>query len=170
MKTLPVAILLVLFSLAIKMQVLGQSSVVSSTTISTQKPTVVSTISFKEQCPSRQEHILAHPEQYKVLENGMVEVYAVAGSNAASDSQQEITQPQEAANEVKVAEQSMKGLPKQMAASQILMLPPAVQRMILEHQDDHEITKSVLTKAEFDNLRPDQKKTIETNPTLFTIK
>jgi hypothetical protein len=131
---------------------------------------VISHLQFKDQGPDRQQHILAHPEQYKVLDNGTVEVYGVPSMNLVQDSPEQPALKQAPAQAENAKAPAKMDLPKQITAVEILSLPPAMQWMILEHQSEHVITKSELSQKEYDKLRPDQQKTIELNPNLFTIK
>ena len=157
--------------LAITLQVHlhGQGSGQPAGGLATQESNVATSIIFKDQSPERQAHILANPAQYKVHENGTVDVYAVPSVNLVQDAPK--TSEQAAPAQAGDAVPHLKlDLPKKITAIEILSLPPAVQHGILENQADLDITKSELTQKEFEKLRPDQQKTIEMNPSLFTIQ
>lgn len=153
-----------------QVQLHGQGAVPATGDAAAQEPAVISTIQFKEQLPERQQHILAHPEQFRVLENGTVEILALP----KMDLNPKATAPNDAKTAPAQAENppapQRPDTPKKLNAIDLLSMPPAVQWTILQHQEDHEITKSTLKRAEFDRLRPDQKATIEANPSLFTIQ
>lgn len=158
--------------LAITLQVHlhGQGSGQPARGLATQEPNVATSIIFNDQSPERQAHILANPAQYKVHENGTVDVYAVPSVNLVQDAPK-ATEQQAAPAQAEDAVPRLKpNLPKKITAIEILSLPPALQAGILAHQADHEISKSELTQKEFEKLRPDQQKTIEMNPSLFTIQ
>ena len=148
----------------------GQGAVPATRGTATQAPAVISTIQFKEQSSERQQYILANPEQFRVLENGTVEVLALPSMNLVPETPAPSEQTNAPAQAEDARPRAVPETPKQISAVEILSLPPAVQWQILEHQEEHEITKSILTQAAYDRLRPDQQKTIEANPNLFTIK
>lgn len=158
--------------LAITLQVHlhGQGSGQPARGLATQEPNVATSIVFKDQSPERQQHIVAHPELYRVRDNGMVDVLAPPSVNLVQDAPKATEQQAAPAQAGDAASHLKLDLPKKITAIEILSLPPAVQHGILENQADLDITKSELTQKEFEKLRPDQQKTIEMNPSLFTVK
>jgi hypothetical protein len=159
-----------LLVIAFQVHLYGQGSGQPTPGLASQEPKFLMSIRFEDQSAQRQQHILDHPEQYKMRENGMVDVYALPDVNLVPDSPEASDPKPAAANAGVTKPQPNIDPPMKITAKEMLSLPPAVQWRILQHQEVHEITKSELSQKEFDGLRTDQQKTVTANPNLFTIK
>lgn len=165
-----IVVSVIMLAIAFQANLHGQGSGQPTRGLATQAPNVVNSILFKDQSPERQQYIMAHPELFKVLDNGTVDILAAPTVNLVQDAPKTAEHQAVPAKAGDAAPRLKPDLPKKITAIEILSLPPAVQHGILENQADLEITKSELTQKEFDRLRPDQQKTIEMNPSLFTVK